>query len=688
MAGTIQYASHANFFTGMVRDVPRHLIPDGAVFDATNIVITNSGSLAKRGAATTALSTASTMNPVEVGSQRSANTDGRTFLYPVEVTSGVLKFGSMPFSASTQVLSTFTSAIVADSTSNPTTYGDSIAFPVKSASGVTPIAWCGGHNFSGTTANYSNATESITTVVSRGTITVSAAAAAATFIGGYIFMTNSAFDEYTGRVVNVSGTTVTLDPAPIYAKTYTSYAYYPVLPQVGVKSDGQYLSSAGCVGTFTSGGDSRIVLADVKTVNAADGSISSHPNRVMWSVREAFDATAAVYNGTTLSTSGVADGLVQATRMGFPSLNYIDVEDIEQIIALVPVGSGNMMILGTKNCAMLSGSLITQSAGTTNASLGRGGLTAGIRGFSQQVGCLSAKSVQRTTAGVMFAASDGVYLTDGAALVNTMTKKIANLWGDSLSGATLFTFDRSTFSGAATPPLVSGTDVLAQSGTSLGVYGSANINDSHYYISMQSGGFLCDLRSSFGWTRVQTGQLEIAGSTSDSDQTSNRIYAISRSSSTTAGLDRVIRLDPVVTPAVSTTDADGSIINSTIITRAYAEGDPAQNRRYRHTMLTYNLVGGSSLYPSSTTYPFSATYPGSSNGYFTVTATKGLDGSGTSSLIGTTTSGSTTSTVARYDHQTINQAVTYTISTLSAPPEFSLYEITNGFNTLRPGRVS
>jgi hypothetical protein len=288
----------------------------------------------------------------------------------------------------------------------------------------------------------------------------------------------------------------------------------------------------------------------------------------------------------------------------------------------------------------------------------------------------------------MFAASDGIYLTDGAALINTMTKKIANLWGDSLAGSTLFTFDTSTFSGAATPPLISGTDVLAQSGTSLGVYGSANINDSHYYISMQSGGFLCDLRSSFGWTRVQTGQLEIAGAVSDSDQTTNRIYAVSRRASTSAGLNRIIRLDPVVSPAVSTTDADGSIIDSTIITRAYAEGDPAQNRRYRHTMLTYSLIGGSSLYPSATTYPYSATYPGSSNGYFTVTATKGLDGSGSSSLVGTTTSGSTTSTVARYDHQTINQAVTYTISTASAPPAFSLYEITNGFNTLRPGRVS
>jgi hypothetical protein len=64
VAGTVQYASHANFFTGMVRDIPRHLIPDGAVYDATNIVITNSGSLSKRGASETALSAATTMSPV------------------------------------------------------------------------------------------------------------------------------------------------------------------------------------------------------------------------------------------------------------------------------------------------------------------------------------------------------------------------------------------------------------------------------------------------------------------------------------------------------------------------------------------------------------------------------------------------------------------------------------------------
>lgn len=679
MAGTVQYASHANFFTGMVRDIPRHLIPDGAVYDATNVVITNSGSLAKRGASLSTLSSGTTMAPVAVGSQRSANIDGRTYLYPVAISGTNLQFGNMLFSGSPVALSLYTSSITASATSDPTVYGDSLVFPVASGSGTSPTAWCGGVDFGETTSTYSAAALSITTTAGNSSITIGATAAAATKVGGYIFLSNGT-DEYTGRVVTVDTAAgkVTVDPPPINprtgvaATTYTSITYYPVLPQVGANNDGQYIVSAGCIGTFTSGGDSRIVLGDVKIATVDSGgttTIASHPNRLVWSVREASDATVAN-----------CDGLVQATRAGFPKLNYIDIEDIEQITALVPVGSGNMMVLGTKNCVMLSGTLITQSAGTTNASLGRGGLTAGIRAFSQQVGCLSPKSVQKTTAGVFFAASDGVYLTDGATLVNTMTKKIANLWGDSISGGTLFTFDRSVFDGS---------DVFAPSGTTLGVYGSANINDSHYYISMATGGFLCDLRAQFGWTRVQAGQLEIAGATSDSDQTTNRIYAIKKGAdATVSSTDRIIRLDPVVTPAATAVDADGSVVNAQIITRAYAEGDPAQKRRYRHAMFTYQMTGGLSLYPSSTTYPSSSVFPGSSSGYFTVTATKGLDASGSSTLIGTTNATTATSTVSRYDHQSLSQALTYTIQTYGSPPSFSLYEVTNGFNQLRPGRIA
>ena len=689
MAGTVQYASHANFFTGMVRDIPRHLIPDGAVYDATNIVITNSGSLSKRGASETALSAATTMSPIEIGSQRSANLDGRSYLYPAAISGGYAQFGNLAFSNTAQPISTYTSGIFTDSLSQPTVYGDSIVFPITSTTGSSPVAWCGGADFGTTSATYTGAVTT-TTVAGNNLLTLGATATSNVAIGGYIHLSNGGTNEYTGRVLRKdSATQVTVDPPPIRGTTaspisYTTIAYYPVLPMVGAKSDGRYLAAAGCVGTFTSGGDSRIVMGNVRFVDAVSGTSTQYPNRIVWSVREAADATPVTHNGSVpVATSGVAgtvDGLVQATRMGFPKLNYIDIEDIEQVVALVPVGSGNMMVLGTKNCVMLSGTLLTQDDGVTDTSLGRGGLSAGIRGFSQQVGCISPKSVQRTTAGVFFAAADGIYLTDGASLVNTMTKKIANLWGESLSGGALFTFDQSVFDGP---------DVFAPTGVTLGVYGSANINDSHYYISMASGGFLCDLRASFGWTRVQAGQLEIAGATPDSDQTTNRIYAIKyNADSATSSTDRVIRVDPVVTPAQTMSDADGQTINARIITRAYAEGDPAQKRRYRHTLFTYQLIGGTPIYPSSSTIPSSTLYPSSSNGSFTVTATKGLDGIGESATIGTTSATATTSNVTRYDHQSLAQALTYTIETADSPPAFALYEITNGYNQLRPGRVA
>jgi hypothetical protein len=693
MAGTVQYASHSNFFTGMVRDIPRHLIPDGAVYDALNIVITNSGSLAKRSGSTRVLTTATSMAPTQIAAQRSANIDGKKFLYPAAVNAGVVQTASLPYSSSVAAITPFTTSIVADAISTSTTYGDSVVYPVSSASGYSPFAWCGGVDFSAKTeATYSASSLSITSTSNSPEFTVGSTPAANMSIGGYVHLSNGGTNEYTGRIVGIGSTTITVDPAPIYGTatvpvTYTDLAYYPILPMVGGKSDGSYVASAGCVGTFVSGGDSRIVIGDVRLVDAKSGKSTQHPNRIMWSVREAADATTpAYYNATpgsagSINTSGKVDGLVQATRMGFPQLNYIDIEDIERIVAVVPVGSGNMMVLGTKNCVMLSGYLLTQAGGVADVSLSRGGITANIRGFSQQVGCISAASVQRTTAGVMFAAQDGVYLTDGSTLVNTMTKKIANLWGDSTGGSSSFTFDRSTFNG---------TDGFSGGSAATGVLGSANINDSHYYISTGVGGFLCDLRNQFGWTRFPSGQLTISSSATDPDQTSNRVYATKYGATTsTSSLDRVVRLDRVVVPDNYPYDVDGTGINAQIVTRAYAEGDPAQKRRYRHGLFTYNMFGGSGIYPSATTYPSSEAYPSLGLGAFSVDATRGLAADGNVTPLGSKNADprSSTSSVARFDNQVLSQAVTYTITTTGYPPAFSLFEITNGFNQLRPGRV-
>jgi hypothetical protein len=230
--------------------------------------------------------------------------------------------------------------------------------------------------------------------------------------------------------------------------------------------------------------------------------------------------------------------------------------------------------------------------------------------------------------------------------------------------------------------------VLTGSGTNAAVYGSANINETHYYICLSTGGFLCDIRSKYGWTRIEPSQLQIAGSTIDPDQTSNRVYAISSGGkTTTSSVDRVMRLDPVVTPAQTMYDADGTAFNATITTKAYTEGDPAQHRRFRHTMLTYQLIEGISTIPANTLYPSVSLYPGGSNGTFLTTAIEGVDGLGASTLIGTTATADESASMSRYDHQTINQAISYQIDVIGAPPAFQLYEVTNGFNLLRAGRV-
>lgn len=670
MAGTLQYASHANFSIGMVRDVPRHLIPEGAVYDAENIVITNSGSLAKRGACTSALASATNAAPTEIGAQSSANTDNTSFLYTAEIaTGGFVRAGSMPFSSVPQNLNTFTTSFAGQSVSAPTIYGDSIAFGVR---GTGVLAWCGGANLSSPQAEYSASGLTITTAIGNNTINIGATAASFARVGGYIHLSNGGTNEYTGRIVSVSSPSIVVDPAPIYAVTYTSINYYPILGQVGTRNDNDWLAYVGCAGTFVSGGDSRIVVGNIRTTNAT-GTTTAYPSRIMWSVREASDAT--VTN---------CDGLVQATRAGFPRLNYIDIDDIGQIIALVPIGSSNMLIFGTENTVLLSGQLLTQQAAQTNVSIGRGGLTASIRAFPQKVGCISPKSIQRTSVGVMFASRDGVYVTDGSSMRNVMDSKISNYWGDvvvesSSSTDAVFRFGTSTFSGP---------DGFAAEDSVVAVLGSANINDSHYYISLATGGLLCDLRAKFGWTRIPANQIAIASSCADADQTTNRVYAAKDNlDAATSSYDRIIRLDPVVLPEQSTTDADGTQFEASIVTRAYAEGDPAQRRRYRHTLATYKLVRGVSLYPSSGLYPSALLFPGGSNGAFTVSATKGLNSEGTTNVIGSTTGGSEVSTVSRYDHQTINPAITYTITTSGAPPGFELYEITNAFNQLRPGRV-
>ena len=54
-----RWLDHGNFAGGMVQDVPRHMLPDGAVWDATDCFVGEEGTLHKRGSTVTALSSGS-----------------------------------------------------------------------------------------------------------------------------------------------------------------------------------------------------------------------------------------------------------------------------------------------------------------------------------------------------------------------------------------------------------------------------------------------------------------------------------------------------------------------------------------------------------------------------------------------------------------------------------------------------
>jgi len=688
MAGTLKYVSHANFGLGMIQDSPRHLLPEGAVWDASNVVVTRSGSLAKRGASTSAILAKSSIVPKSIGAQKSAAVDGLSRLYALSLNGSTgVTVSSLDLASTQQPLYSFNSSLTTSAFgANPVVFGDSCVF---SLDGASTLAFCGGQSMQNA-VEFSAASVSIAITAGSNSLPVGASIAPQCAVGGYVHLSIVGTSEYTGRIVALDATTITVDPPPTTAFTATSFAFYPVLPMVGTRnglsgSNGAYPIAAGCVGTFSSGRDTRLLLGDVTIFTTTGATSTRYPNRVMWSAREKMDA--ATPN---------CDGLIQATRAGWPQLNYIDIEDMDRILALVPIGSGNLLVVGGNQCVMLSGALTTQIEASA-ANLAKNDLSVTIRAFPQRVGCLSAKSVQATAKGVMFASRDGVYLTDGSKLVNTMDGRITNFWSENNDPINPIIWDAS---------LWDGPDVWSASAGNDAVNGSANINDSHYFISMAKQGFFCDMRSGFAWTRVPASELQIGGSVTDPEQTSNRVYAFPSNYATSApsSMDRIMRLDPVVIPSSGVIDADGTGFTSFFETRAYVEGDPAQKRRFRHLLVTFQAALTYGLFPSSTLYPAqpqgasglsilsgASLYPSSLyNAGFDVDAWEGLDPDTSAAPVSSsnTTSSSLTSQTVRYDSQIISNAVSYRVTTTGTPSSLVFYEFTNALNQLRPGRVS
>lgn len=584
MAGKMESFVFNDFSGGMVQDYSPHLIPDNAVYRADNMVITKAGSLQQRGPTASLLGAGATTFVAEaIGAQNSFNVDDRSNVYYAHIDTGVFKWSLYPNGSypNTYGKSIYTSAINGSSIGVPTNYGDNLVFPLmgdRSTGSCSTFAFLGGANIR---QNFSASGTSIVVTSGKSTITMANSTQASNVpVGGYIHFYDSPSDyEYTARVIAKSGLVITVDPTPTMTHTYTYFITDSSMGMQGSLNDGKYPYAAKCVGVFSSGGDSRLALGNVTLFDVSSNTAMHYPNRIIWSVREASD-----------STIPKSDGLVQLTKAGWPSLNYIDIEDIGEILSLVPTGSGNMLVIGTENTVMLSGSLITQS--TT-----RGGVTASIRQFPEKVGCISERSVQRTNRGVFFASPSGVYLTDGTMMLNVMRDKIQTLWTD-LIGLTQ--------SELAAINITAGTRAVSQQ-----ILGSVNVNNDYYYISTVAGGFVCDLngvsnnRPSLGWTMIPAWdwmggpQALIGGGVTYPGDPNKAVYAIPfLEVGASSSIPRLIDLRRVfysksTDPLAG--DADGVTIVSNVTTKSYTLGSANQLKRYRHALFSFTKLTASGV---------------------------------------------------------------------------------------------
>jgi hypothetical protein len=583
MAGGIESFVFNNFSGGVVQDYSPHLIPDNALWRADNMMITKAGSLQQRGPTASLSSGTTSRIPLAVGAQNSFNVDDLSTVYAMSVESGTVYWGYYtPSSYPNQVFTGLsrTSYLSGVSVGVPTNYGDNLVFPLmgdkSTAASSSTFAFCGGHT---SDVAYSASSLSISVTSNKATITVGSTPSTNTSLGSYVHLGNGGTNEYTGRVVAKTSTTITVDPVPTITATYTTYYVRNIMGIVGTKNDGRYPCAAKCVGVFSSGGDSRLALGNVTICDVSSSTVMHYPNRIIWSVREASDST--ITN---------SDGLVQLTQAGWPQLNYIDIEDIGEILGLVPTGSGNMLVLGTENTVMLSGSLVTQS--TT-----RGGVTASIRQFPEKVGCLSDRSIQRTSRGVFFASASGVYLTDGVSMVNVMRDKIQTLWTD------LIGLNQSEL---AAINITAGTRAVSEQ-----ILGSANVHNDYYYLSTVAGGFVCDLngvasgRPTLGWTMVPAWdwmggpQALIGGAATYPQDTNKAIYAIPfLETGASSSLPRLIDLKKVFYNNASYAtgaDADGVVPVMGVTTKSYSLRSANQLKRYRHALFSFTKLTASGV---------------------------------------------------------------------------------------------
>jgi hypothetical protein len=631
------WAGDSNFSGGEQSDLPPHLIPEDALLQADNVVISKTGRLSKRGPVQPYLLTARNDDvqklaqyklggyiPPYRGFATGQNSAGASQWYTFDLANpptvdraGNLNAGQLYAGATAAQNTAFTfRSPISDPSLTPISYLSGgpafnylglpfFAAPPLLGTNELLYAFAGKNNWAGQPA--------VNPVV-PGTITVTAgnpeiyvpnallpAGQSADYPGNFVYIylgsaTAASRRLYVGVITSSSGlspnTLIRVYPTP--QNTFTGSCYIGITPF----ASGPHSSIPGATSPLYPAlalppTEEPLVIPNRVIASCA------HQNRVVVAPDRFFTlatpsatiGTGSKTEGTVISWSAIsgepatasstgADGILPLQVAGWPRGQSV-VLDTAGIVSLVSMDANNLMVLCSDKTFMLSGTLGTVlPAGGVNTS------SFNIRTIAQAVGCISNSTVQRTALGVMFAGQDGVYVTDGASFRNTMENKIQLKWN------------------AYVDAIVS---------DSLPITGSAVIGGTHYVIFTQGTNFICDLYNDFAWTTMSVGvgyngQPVSYGYGIQDYRGRSEVYApkINKAYDSTAYCDKIVLVDSILsTDKAIKTDVpnDGATVNgefahsvdagsvvpmnASFWTRVYTFGDPSTLKTYKTMTATY-----------------------------------------------------------------------------------------------------
>ena len=578
MVSRLSWNTHNDFSKGISQDQPNYLIPDGFVYEARNMIITKTGQLRKRYGNSRHTSDASGLIPQSIGA-------ASNYVLGAQKSTGYIAYKGVTGnktiylnsflctdaqSALTPLGPGYYDSYIKGIPGTPVSWNGNVIFPVNTPSslavGTSSVMLAAGGSDLSKINGVTGVNLGVPTVT-LGNDTISFVTATALVqAGDYIYAT-SATNDYVGRVKEVlTSTSVRVDPTPTYTFVGTGCTAYSTLSVLGNRYESGTLSgdfpiTAECIGIH----QNRIVVGAIDTSTFKS---SGKRNRIYWST---------LLNTPSDSPVALSDGLVPFLKAGWPRRNYETFLNMNNIVGVVSLGPSTLLVLGDTGISLVSGTLGTVTADTTTSSYS-------VLVLSSSIGCVNVNSIQKTPNGVIFAAADGIYITDGNTFTNLTENKIQNLWKNSIqSGMT-----------------INGSAIIRNRVYALSTTTTYSIN--------LGGMFFCDLQNNYAFTRtVSTNEesLPFSMSVNDPNPISNRVYVIGAYTDLVAVPNpQILRLDTIYPEDFSEFTLDYSLldgtdvlggfakaglvdvnnqkINARIQTRAYTEGDPNMLRRFRH----------------------------------------------------------------------------------------------------------